>query len=317
MLKNPKVSIIILNWNGLEDTIECLESLKRITYPNYEVIVVDNGSKGNDAQVLQERFGDYIHLIKNDKNYGFAEGNNIGMRYALENSRPDYTLLLNNDTVVDPEFLTEMVKVAETNTAIGIVGAKIYYYDNPNQLQSLWGKIDLRKGQVTEIPKVVAEKFKSVELDKGQYNQIKEVDSIKGCCFLIKKRALENIGLLDKSYFSFWEETDYCLRATKKNYKTVYVPNAKVWHKGAQSEKKVPGLSRYYMTRNRFRFMKKHATKWQYRCFQIYFFGFYFWLATGYYLIVCHNLNSLTSFCRGVRDGLFNSENGAKFYMKD
>ncbi|HUV45510.1 MAG TPA: glycosyltransferase family 2 protein [Dehalococcoidia bacterium] len=313
----PKVSIIILNWNGLEDTIECLESLKKISYPNYEVIVVDNGSKGNDAQVLEEKFGDYIHLIKNDKNYGYAEGNNIGIRYALSNSQPDYVLLLNNDTVVDPEFLTEMIKVAETNTAIGIVGPKLYYYDNPNQLQSLWGKIDLRKGQVSEIPKMVAEKFKSVELDKGQYNQIREVDSIKGCCFLIKKRTLEDIGLLDKSYFSFWEETDYCLRATKKNYKTVYVPNAKAWHKGAQSEKKVPGLSRYYMTRNRFKFMKKHATKWQYRCFQIYFFAFYFWIATGYYLIYLHSLNLLISFYRGVKDGLFNSEASAKFYRRD
>ena len=294
-----------------------MESLKKITYPNYEVIVVDNGSKENDVDVLQERFGDDIHLVQNDKNYGFAEGNNIGIRYALNNFAPEYLLLLNNDTVVAPEFLTEMVKVAETNTAIGIAGAKLYYYNNPTQLQSLWGKIDFWKGQVIETPKIVTERFKSIELDEGQYNQIREVDSIKGCCFLIKKRALQDIGLLDKSYFSFWEETDYCFRATKENYKTVYVPNAKVWHKGAQSEKKIPGLSRYYMTRNRFKFMKKHATKWQYRCFLMYFFGFYFWLATGYYLILCRSLSSLMSFYRGAIDGLFNSKARAKLYRGD
>ncbi len=315
----PKVSIIILNWNGLKDTIECLESLKKITYPTYQVIVVDNGSKGNDAQVLQEKFGDYIHLIQNDKNYGFAEGANIGMRYALNKLNPDYLLLLNNDTVVDSEFLTEMVTVAGTDAAIGIAGAKLYYYDNPNQLQSLWGKVDFWKGQVIGTPKIVTEKIKSIEFDEGQYDQIREVECIRGSCFLIKKRALEDIGLLDKSYFCFWEETDYCMRAKKAGFRIVYAPRAKVWHKLGQSVKKVSGgnLNRYYSTRNRFRFMKKHATRWQYRCFLLYFFGFYFWLATGYYLVYCHSLKALTSFYRGVKDGLSNSEASAKLYTKD
>jgi len=100
-MNQPKVCIITLNWNGLEDTIECLESLKKITYTNYEVIVVDNGSEGNDPQVLEERFGDYIHLIKNDRNYGFYGGANIGIRYALKNSYPDYLLLHEGIAVVD------------------------------------------------------------------------------------------------------------------------------------------------------------------------------------------------------------------------
>jgi len=313
----PKVSIIILNLNGLDDTVECLQSLKKITYPNYQVIVVDNGSKGNDAQVLQEKFGDYIHLIKNDRNYGFAEGANIGMRYALNNSAPDYVLLLNNDTVVDPEFLTEMVKVAESDAAIGIAGAKLYYYDNPNRLQSLWGRIDFWRGLTIQTPKIVAEKIKSIELDEGQYNQIREVDIVSGCCSLIKKRTLDDIGLLDKSYFFGWEDVDYCVGASKKGYKIIYVPNAKIWHKSRQSAVKMPELACYYRTRNRFRLVKKHATRWQYRCFLIYFFGFYFWLSAGYYLRYYHSLKVLTSFYRGVRDGLLNSEDGAKLYVKD
>ena len=122
-MNHPKISVIILNWNELDDTIECLDSLKKITYPNYEIIVVDNGSKGNDAQVLQEKFSDYIHLIQNDRNYGFTGGTNIGMRYALNNSAPDYILVLNSDTVVDSEFLAEMVKVTEADPASGIAGA--------------------------------------------------------------------------------------------------------------------------------------------------------------------------------------------------
>ena len=302
----PKVSIIIINWNGLEDTMECLESLKQITYPNYDVIVVDNGSQGNDVPVLKEKFGDYISLIENDRNYGFAGGNNIGIRYALSNRSPDYILLLNNDTVVDPEFLIELIKVAETNPAIGIAGAKIYYYDKPNQLQDVGGKINLWKGKVVHTPRVVAERIKRVEFDRGQYDSIKEVDAVAGCCFLIKKGVLESIGLLDEN-LAYWEDTDYCLRAKRAGCKTVYVPAAKVWHKLGQSVKKISGLSCYYGVRSRLRFARKHATHWQYRCFLIYFFGFYFWLATGYYLIIERNLKLLLAFWRGAKDGLFNT----------
>ena len=110
----PKVSIIVLNWNGLDDTIECLESLRDVTYPNYRVIVVDNGSAGDDVRILRERFEECAHIIANDRNYGFAEGNNIGMRYALDSFDPTYLLLLNNDTVVAPDFLDKLFKVADS-----------------------------------------------------------------------------------------------------------------------------------------------------------------------------------------------------------
>ena len=122
---NTKVSIIILNWNGLDHTVDCLQSLKKITYQNYNIIVVDNGSKGNDAEILKRKFGEYVHIIENDKNYGFAGGCNIGIRYALRNSGPDYILLLNNNTTVAPDFLAEMVSVAESNPSFGIAGPKI------------------------------------------------------------------------------------------------------------------------------------------------------------------------------------------------
>lgn len=315
----PKVSLIILNWDGLEDTIECLECLKKITYSNYEVIVVDNGSRGNDAQVLKERFGNYIHLIENDRNYGFAEGANIGMRYALNNSAPDYILLLNNDTVVDPKFLAEMVEVAQADPAIGIAGAKIYYYDDPERLQFVWGKINLWTGQPFQKPKIIAEKIQNIEFDRGQYDRIEEVETgwVAGCCFLIKRQTLQKIGLLDKDYALYWEEPDYCLRAQKAGYRIIYVPQAKVWHKGGASTKKATETSRYHSVRSRFHFMKKHASTWQYRCFLIYFFGFYLWLATGYYLILHRNLNLLISFYRGARDGLFDSAASAKVYRRD
>ena len=141
-----KVSIIILNWNKYEETIECLDSLRNITYPNYNIILVDNGSEGPDVKILGERYGNYINIIKNDKNYGFAEGCNIGLRYALSNKNPDYVLLLNNDTIVDPNFLTELVKVATDTTVVTVdlgVGADLIFTgDAPNVLRRTYSIID-------------------------------------------------------------------------------------------------------------------------------------------------------------------------------
>ncbi len=305
-MNQPRVSIITLNWNGLENTTECLESLKKITYPNYEVVVVDNGSEGNDAQVLEEKFSDYIHLIKNDKNYGFAGGANIGMRYALNNSNPDYLLLLDNDTVVDPEFLSEMVKVAEADPTIGIAGAKIYYYDEPDRLQFIGGKINLWIGDIigktTGIDRILGRK----EIDRRQHDSIKEVEHITFWCALLKRSSVESIGLFDERYFIACEDFDYCLRVKEAGYKTVYIPKAKIWHKW-QTANIIDGFFEYYGSRNRFRLMKQYATKWQYGCFLIYFFGVHFWLATAYYLIWLRRPRVLLSFYKGVRDGLLSS----------
>ena len=126
--KYSKVTIILLNWNGKEDTIECLESLKHITYPNYEILLVDNGSTDGSVECFRERYPG-MEIIENGENLGFAEGNNVGIRRAMDEGA-DYVLLLNNDTVVDPEFLGELVKVGESDPKIGIVGPKICYYNN-------------------------------------------------------------------------------------------------------------------------------------------------------------------------------------------
>ncbi len=311
----PKVSIIILNWNGLSDTIECLNSLKELTYPSYEVVVVDNGSQGDDAKALKERFGCSIHLLCNDRNYGFAGGNNIGIRFAQDNLNPDYFLLLNNDTVVEPNFLDEMVKVADADPKIGVAGAKIYSYHEPDYLQFVWGEFEPWKGHAKMVPPALSSKVRKRELDKGQYDVVREVDWVSGCCFLIKKSALKEIGLLDEGYFSFWEELDFCLRARKKGYKIVFVPKAKVWHKLLKSSRRVPGLPEYYSVRNRFRLMRKYASRWQYISFLLYFFGLRFWPASLYYLFYERNPKALLGYYRGAWDGVLGSSRWAKLYL--
>ena len=316
-MTNPKVSIIILNWNGLEDTIECLESLRKIIYPNHEVTVVDNGSKGNDAQVLEEKFGDYIHLIRNDKNYGYTGGNNIAIRYVVDNSAPDYFLILNNDTIVAPDFLGQMVEAAERDASIGIAGPKVYYYDFPNRIQSAGGKVNMRTGRTPHIG--------VKEVDTGQYDTKREVDYLFGCCLLIRKEVIQKVGLFDESYFCYWDETDYCFRAREAGYKVVYIPEAKMWHKAPMKLKmwdktpvsgKASGFSDYYMARNNFKFMRKHATKGQYRSFLFYFLGYHFWFVTAVCLLYHRDVGRLLGFYRGVKDGLFNSNSGAKHYIE-
>jgi GT2 family glycosyltransferase len=232
--KLPKVSIIILNWNGLDDTIECLDSLRRITYPNYEVVVVDNASAGDDVRVLREKFGDYIHSIQNDKNYGFAKGNNIGMRYAQNNSNPAYLLLLNNDTVVAPDFLNEMVQVAECDRGIGIVCPIIYWYDEP---QKIWYgkimKVDLYRGICIERPINISEE----SMVKSGF--------ATGAAMLVKRETIEKIGLLPEDYFFGVEDVDYSIATLKAGFTIAIATRALVWHKGSKSIT-VAGIGSHY-----------------------------------------------------------------------
>lgn len=291
----PAVTIVILNWNGVEDTIECVESLKKVTYPDYNIAVVDNGSSGNDVEILKAKFGDYIDIIENGKNLGFPEGCNVGIRYALENGA-DYILLLNNDTVVDPDFLSELVRMAESDPSIGIIGPKTYFYDEPNLLQFTWARIDLWRGMIFQPG--------ANETDTGQCDEVHEADYVQGSCFLIKRAVTENIGLMDPRYFSHWDECDYCMRAKRAGFRLVYLPQAKIWHKLARSGGKITGWFQYWNTRNCFLFMKKYATRWQIVTFTLWFFGLTFWYRSAVYLLYYRNVKVLRYFYRGILHGL-------------
>nr|MDO8100869.1 glycosyltransferase family 2 protein [Candidatus Njordarchaeota archaeon] len=259
----PKVSIVILNWNGLKDTLECLQSLKKITYPNYDVVIVDNGSRGNDVQALKARFRDSIYIIQNEENLGFATGSNIGMKYALSRGAK-YILLLNNDTVVDPQFLTELVKAGESEEDVAAVCPKVYYYDQPQRIQLAFNIIDFRTGRVRHVG--------SNSLDQGQYDNVRETDEINGCAFLVKSSAVERIGLLNPQYFFYFEETEWSVVARRKGFRLLYVPKSRVWHKISSTAGSNSPFHIYYITKNRILFMKRNATRFQLTVFLLRFF---------------------------------------------
>lgn len=246
----PKVAIIIVNWNGLKDTHECLDTVRKISYSNYEIIVVDNGSEKYDADILEKMFGTEIIIIRSRENLGFAGGNNLGIRCALDRGA-EYVLLLNNDTVVDKNFLSEMVNVAGSDKNIGMVGAKIFFYSELNRIWFAGGKINrlLTKGEMVGYN----------QIDKGQYDTIRETDFITGCCLLVKKEVIEKIGLLPEEYFLYFEDTDWCLNARRNGYKCVYAPKAEIWHKASVGLGLGSPTYIYYNIRNGLLLAKRNA----------------------------------------------------------
>jgi GT2 family glycosyltransferase len=248
---SPKIFIVVLNWNGEADTKDCLISLRKISYSNYEIILIDNGSTDGSDNRLKSAFPE-VAFYKNIENFGFAKGNNIGIRYALEKGA-DYIVLLNNDTVVDPDFLTFLIQKAESNPQIGIIGPKIYFFNS----DIIWyggGMLNARTGFTYHIGEG--------EPDNGQCDEEREVDFISGCVMLVKKKVFDNVGLLDKDYFHSHEDADYCLRAKKKGFKIAYVPKSVVYHKLARTcGGRRSAFYLYYRTRNHLLFKKKQAIK--------------------------------------------------------
>ncbi|MFQ5824750.1 MAG: glycosyltransferase family 2 protein [bacterium] len=290
-MKEPKVSIIILNYNGFTDTIECLESLKNITYKNYEIIVVDNGSFNNEAERIEEKYPEVL-VIKNPTNYGFCRGNNIGGKIALSNNA-EYLLFLNNDTLVEPNFLDELITFSEANPDVGIAGPLILYYFERNQVYSSGGKFN----NILFYCKEFKYPYKEPQ---------KNLNFLSGCAFLVKKSVIKKVGIWDEDYFKYWEETDYCLRAKKAGFRISCVPQSIIYHKVARTNIYLSKGYIYYMVRNNLLLAIKHA-KWYY--WPLIGINFFLrrWLGYTLKLSLTKNFISLPGIFWGTYDFVFNS----------
>lgn len=246
----PKVAIILLNLNGHEDTRACLESLQEVSYPNCEVIVVDNGSSDDSAARIQVEFPG-IQLLRSKENVGFAGGNNLGIGYALDHGAA-YVLLLNNDTLVDPNFLSHLVQVAETDSRIGILGPKIFYASEPTLIWFAGGSVRYGRGSCDHIGK---DQFDQ----DGQFSRTKDTGFISGCALMIRAGVLLKIGSLDGRLFIYWEDNDFCMRARKAGYRCVFVPAAHVWHKISRTCGLQSSFTLYLSTRNQLMWIAKHV----------------------------------------------------------
>jgi GT2 family glycosyltransferase len=259
-MKSLEATVIVLNWNGLTDTLECLESLARMDYPACEVVVVDNGSTDGSVSVIRERFP-MVTMLENSENLGYAGGNNVGLRHALAH-RAEYALLLNNDTAVAPDFLSLLVEAAEADPAIGIAGPTIYYFDQPNVIWSAGGAIDWRRGWNWMVG--------LDEEDTGQFGAApRPVDFVTGCALLISRQALETAGPLDERFFMYYEEVEWCVRVARAGFGVRHVPAARIWHKIAPQTQAISPFVHYYMTRNRLLFLKATDAGWAPRLYTL------------------------------------------------
>ena len=300
---NKKVYIILVNYNGWQDTIECLESLYKIDYVNFQVLVVDNDSTNNSLEYikswadgktiidekdttiykkyvlpyiekpkeyieynylqalqggdieLEKKYQNPLILIKSNKNGGFSYGNNIAIKYALKKNDFDSVILLNNDTVIGKDTISEIVKARMNFAENAIYGGRIFYYNDQDLIWYDGGHFNEWIGRATHINM-------KKKLHEIKNNDIKMVNFITFCYVLIPKFILDKVGLLDESYFMYVEDLDYSYKVWKSGYKLYHIPTSKVWHKvGASSgEDEVSEFSAYWMMQNRVRFIKKLPT---------------------------------------------------------
>ena len=255
----PLVSIITVNFRKAGITCDFLDSLKQATYPNYELLLVDNGII-EDEQARFAAHHSQVKLVKSTENLGFAGGNNLAIRQA----RGKYLLLINNDTLVPPEFLEPMVAVMEADEQVGLVSPKIYYHDQPNMLQYAGqGYIEMRTGRGRDTAKHT--------IDEGQFAAQVEAAFAHGACMLIRAEVLEEIGLLREDYFMYYEELDFSVRARQAGWKIMYTPDAYIHHRESSSMGKFSPLKTYYMFRNRWLFVRRFGSWLDRLAFALYF----------------------------------------------
>lgn len=242
----PMVVIILVNYNGYNDTVECVHSLINSTYRNYKIILVDNGSNDRDTIINDDWLLSKVDLLLLDQNKGFADGNNAGIKYGMK-YHPDYFLLINNDTVVEKDYLSALVECAETVGDVGIVTGNIAYYSNKNKMWYSNGSYN-RKTCLTKA------------VNKNETKLFQEVTFASGCLMLISCKCINKVGYLDTSFFMYSEDTDYCCRCIDSGLKIYWNPNCTIYHKVSASAGDCSDFQIYYLVRNNLMMIKRYGT---------------------------------------------------------
>jgi GT2 family glycosyltransferase len=240
----PRVACVVLNWNGWQDTVECLDALKACSYPNLTVVVVDNGSTNDSVNRIRAAHPGVL-VLESKNNLGFAGGNNIGIRYALAHGA-DYVWLLNNDTEPAPDALSALVTKAASDKRIGAVSSVCYYADAPSHVEA-WGgaRVNLWIGY-------------------GRNSRRPQKDewfhSLNGTSILIARDALEDAGLLDEVFFLYWEDTEFCLRIRQRGWRIAAAADSSVLHKVNASTGGNKVVLDRYQTASGLRLLRLHST---------------------------------------------------------
>lgn len=289
----PKVTIVTLSWNRKVHTLEWLESVSRLDYPNCDVLVVDNGSTDGSPDAARKRFPD-VSIIENAENLGYAVGFNVGMKHAF-NDGADYVLIMNNDAVIDTDALTPLVEAAEKEQTVGFTSGKVFHYFRPDEIQTL--------GMTVHPLLVTGGQIGSGEIDHGQHDEPAEREISDDVFLLVRRAVFEQLGGFDEDFeFYGHENVDWCLRARKAGFKIMYVPEAKLWHKGRTGGGWI-AFYVYYQTRNDFVLLAKHLPllKSVLAAFMLVFYQQPKWLI---FRVRPTRLSQITAYLRGQLAGI-------------
>lgn len=244
MTKNPLVSIITVHYNVDKETNEFINSCSALTYSNFEVIIVDNGStdpfnySGSDAR---------FRILRSEANLGFAGGNNLGIRH----SKGDYLFFLNNDTLLEPGFIEPIVDFLESHPEAGALSPKVIYADGRTIQYAGSGPINNYTGRGKRLGKM--------EIDHGQYDYVAETQLGHGSAFVVPKKVIDNVGPMPEAYFLYYEEHDWCEQIKSAGYKIYYFGTSKILHKESMTTGKESTLKTYYMARNRLLYLRRNS----------------------------------------------------------
>ncbi len=296
--ETPFVSIVTLNWNGLDVTCEFLESMRNSTYKNYEVIVVDNGSAIDPTERILA--GDYYNtkVCRSPENLGFTGGNNFGMRHASPDY--DFIFLINNDAEITPDLIEKLLEPFYIDPMIGVVCPKIRFHHNPTIIQYAgFNKMNMLTGKTTAVG--------SLEVDNGQHDVSGYTHCAHGCAMMVKKEVIEKVGMLAEKYFIYYEESDWSARIIRAGYKIYYQAKGLCFHKESISMGKQSPIKVHFMTRNRILYMRRNANLAQFAVF-IGFFSFLTVPKTVLKFIKNKQYGHLKSFIKGITWNLTTSK---------
>lgn len=295
----PLVTIITINFNQTGLTCELLASLRKLTYPAVEVIVIDNCSDEDPTPVITGSYPE-VKLIVSPENLGFAGGNNLGIKA----SKGDYLLFLNNDTEVNPDFLQPLVALFESNPRAGAASSKILYFNSGETIQYAGSsRIDPFTGRSKRIG--------YMEKDHGQYSSVCETDLAHGAAMMVPRRVIEHVGMMPEFFFLYYEEVDWCESIKKAGYKIYVVPESKVYHKESMSIGKGSTLKTYYMTRNRLLYMRRNTAGFK-KMTWILFFLLFSLPKNALMYTMKRDLEHAKAFWRGLLWNLTHLDNGKK-----
>lgn len=270
-----KVFVIILSWNVKKDTIATIKSLIKSQVKGFslDIVVVDNGSTDGSPEAIKKFYesrksstgskGIKYKLIELPENLGFAEGNNVGMRYALD-CGADYIILLNDDVIVDKNLLLQLIKVAKKYKKAGAISPKIYFakgyeFHKDRYKKDEIGKVIWYAGGDIDWNNVYGSNHGVDSVDKGQFDKVVETDFTTGCCVIFPREVLKSVGLYNSRYFAYLEDAELSQRIKKAGWRVLYTPNANLWHKVSQSSGIGSNLNDYFLTRNRMLFGMSYA----------------------------------------------------------